>query len=257
MNKDSIDKLNQLVGEFFDRNPKVDWIPAKEMMKPLIENGIFRKDEKNGLPLRKVLRALDKEDQLSQIPLLHAERNGTSVYWYFVQEGAVYQSSDVPAENSKRQQNILIKEQSDEYYIVDLCDEILTAKASRRHKFGFLLGDFHKDEKTRTALPVDAYYRELNLVLLFSEKQKNLSGEAYAKSDRMTISGVTRSEQRKVYDQRKRSALESKNIDYIEIDYSSFKVNGRNKLTRDVEGDTKILTAILKDHIKPEESIFE
>ena len=134
---------------------------------------------------------------------------------------------------------------------------MLKAKASRRHKFGFLLGDFHKDEKTRTALPVDAYYRELNLVILFSEKQKNLSGEAYAKSDRMTISGVTRSEQRKVYDQRKRSALDSKSIEYIEIDYSSFQVNGRNRLTRDIKADTKILTDILKDHIRPEESTSE
>lgn len=42
------------------------------------------------------------------------------------------------------------REQSDESYVIDLCDEVLGIKASRQHKFDFLTGD------TGHRLPVDA-----------------------------------------------------------------------------------------------------
>ena len=49
---------------------------------------------------------------------------------------------------------------SDEFYVINLCDEVLGANASRQHTFDFLRGDGTPGRW----LPVDAYYPELNLV---------------------------------------------------------------------------------------------
>ena len=57
------------------------------------------------------------------------------------------------------------KEKRDESYVVNLCDEVLGLKALRQYRFPFLLGD------TGKALPVDAYYKEKNLVVEYCERQ--------------------------------------------------------------------------------------
>ena len=54
---------------------------------------------------------------------------------------------------------------TDESYVIDLCDELLGITASRQHRFEFLKGD------AGTKLPVDAYYKPLNLVIEYREKQ--------------------------------------------------------------------------------------
>ena len=54
---------------------------------------------------------------------------------------------------------------SDEYYVIDLCDEVLGRKAERQKRFDFLKGD-----KGHT-LPVDAFYKDLNLVIEYYERQ--------------------------------------------------------------------------------------
>ena len=56
---------------------------AKEFMPLFIENGIFNKDYREGLPIRKVLRALDTENSLDKIPYVHAERKSKITNWYF------------------------------------------------------------------------------------------------------------------------------------------------------------------------------
>ena len=43
-------------------------------MPALINAGVFTKDHKKGLPLRKILRKLDTENSLDKIPFVHAER---------------------------------------------------------------------------------------------------------------------------------------------------------------------------------------
>lgn len=45
--------------------------------------GIFNKDYREGLPIRKVLRALDTENSLDKIPYVHAERKSKITNWYF------------------------------------------------------------------------------------------------------------------------------------------------------------------------------
>ena len=212
----------------------------------MIAAGVFYKDEKKGLPLRKVLRTLDEAKELDKIPLVHAERKGIDTYWYLVREGAQYVTKDVVLPVSNKEQAIQKRKNSDEYYLVGLCNELLNEKAVHQHKFNFLLGDFHRDGKTRTALPIDAFYTDLNMAIEFYEKEDETSEDATT----LTISKVNRSEQRKKYAQRKRDVLKEKEIDLIEMDYDEFECDEEQKLVRNKEADVKILKEILKDFIK-------
>lgn len=55
-------------------------------MNLFIENGIFKKNNKDGLPIRQLLRELDKENQLNKIPYIYVERKKKNVNWYFYSE---------------------------------------------------------------------------------------------------------------------------------------------------------------------------
>lgn len=253
MSEENIAKINEVIEGYFSNTSKEDWMPAKVIMPDLVKAGVFKKDEKNGMPLRKVFRALDKDNALDKIPFVHAERNGENTYWYLVRKGASYVPKD-PNDSGvpKGQQRKAARASSDENYIINLCDELLQQNASRQHKFGFILGDMHKDEKTRTALPVDVYYKESNLVIEFLQK-KDEEDLVSKNANRKTISGVGRAEQRKIYDLRKRKALKGKDIPVIEIDYASFECDDTKKLARNKDKDIKILKKLLKDFIKEEE----
>lgn len=254
MNEELIKIINETASQYFQNNPEVDFIPAKKLMPSLIAAKAFVKDEKNGLPLRKVLRALDKDAELNKIPLLHAERNEKDVYWYFVKEGAKYTSND-PEGPTKKEIKKGVITRNDENYLIDLCDEILGKKCSRQHKFSFLLGDFHKDGKTKTALPVDAFYNDLNLVLEFLQSDKTYKNLDHA--DKKTISGVTREEQRILYHNRKVEGLKSKEINLIIIKYDLFTLDENHKIIRNEERDLATLEKALKHYIVEEEKSEE
>src|SRR5690606_26367561 len=81
MNK--IDLINQVVKLYFDHNRSQVEVPAKDLMPYFIKAGTFVKDEKNGLPIRKVLRDLDKKNQLHLIPFVYADRKKINTNWYF------------------------------------------------------------------------------------------------------------------------------------------------------------------------------
>ena len=246
MSEEKIAGINEVIADYFKNNPTTEWIPVKKIMPEMIAAGVFYRDEKKGLPLRKVLRTLDEAKELNKIPSVHAERKGIDTYWYLVREGTKYVTKDVVLPVSNKEQAIQKRENSDEYYLVGLCNELLNEKAVHQHTFNFLLGDFHRDGKTRTALPIDAFYANLNMAIEFYEKEDETSEDATM----LTISKVNRSEQRKKYAQRKRDVLKEKEIDLIEMDYDEFECDEEHKLVRNKEADVKILTEILKDFIK-------
>lgn len=250
MSKDITVKINDVIETYFKENPKKEWIPVKEIMPHLIKAGVFAKDNKKGLPLRKVLRALDKENKLDKIPSVHAERKESNVYWYLVQKGFKYVSQEPVKEVTRKQKAISRRESSDEYYLIGLINELLDTKASHQHTFNFLLGDLHKNGKKRTELPLDAYYKDLNLVVEFIMKEDSDSDEHADKEEKMTISGVSRSEQRRIYRLRKRSVLKEEEINLIEIEYEMFECDNNNKLVRNKECDIQVLQGLLKNYIK-------
>jgi hypothetical protein len=78
----------------------------------------------------------------------------------------------------------------DEIYVVDLCDELFGLRASRQHRFEWLVGDPARDGRARQ-LPVDAYYEELDLVVEYRELQHDQPVKFFDKADRMTIRAST------------------------------------------------------------------
>lgn len=131
---------------------------------------------------------------------------------------------------------------SDEYYIIDLCDEVLGMEASRQHKFDFLVGD------ADTKLPVDAYYEPLNLVVEYHEKQHSEKVPFFDKDTKITVSGVPRGEQRKIYDQRRQDVLPKHGIKLVIISYTDFD-SSKNKIKRNKDNDILVIKRILNDYI--------
>ena len=113
---------------------------------------------------------------------------------------------------------------SDEAYVIDLCDRALRHIANRAHRFSFLLGD------TGNSLPVDAYYPGINLVIEYHERQHTEAVPCF--DQRRTASGVSRGEQRALYDQRRREELPKHGITLVEFDYRDFPHDRRRRLKR-------------------------
>jgi hypothetical protein len=126
----------------------------------------------------------------------------------------------------------------DECYVINLCDQILGERALRQHCFDFLRG------VTGKMLPIDAYYAELNLVIEYHEKQHSESVSFF--DHRLTASGVNRGEQRRQYDERRRTVLPQHGITLIEICYSELKHSNQKRLTRDKELDMEVLKGKLR-----------
>ncbi|MDO4980863.1 MAG: hypothetical protein Q4E58_08165 [Prevotellaceae bacterium] len=84
MNNAKIEKINQVLADFFEQNKGIKRIPAKDMMDDFVDAGIFKMDyDRAGLPIRNVLRELDKNNQLDLIPYVVVERKARNSYWFF------------------------------------------------------------------------------------------------------------------------------------------------------------------------------
>lgn len=82
-NRSLIKEVNQSIENTF-KHTSIDVLKPKDIMNDLIIRGIFKKDHRNGLPLRNLLRTLEKDSQLNLIPSLKIERKPKNIYWYFV-----------------------------------------------------------------------------------------------------------------------------------------------------------------------------
>ena len=83
-NEEKIARINEVVTDYFKNNLSVNKILAKDLMPEFIKAGIFNKDyERKELPIRKLLRELDRNNELDKIPSLLPERKSINTYWYF------------------------------------------------------------------------------------------------------------------------------------------------------------------------------
>lgn len=139
------------------------------------------------------------------------------------------------------------RKDSDESYVIDLCDEVLGESALRQHTFDFLRGDPYAASPYGKKLPVDAYYPSKNIVVEYREKQHSEAVPLF--DNKATVSGVSRGEQRKRYDQRRREVLPQYGIKLVEIPYSSFKVDSRKKIIRNKREDIDVVRNILSEYI--------
>lgn len=133
------------------------------------------------------------------------------------------------------------KENSDESYVIDLCDEVLNEKASRQHRFDFLRGDSMKSGKQGRKLPVDAYYISKKIVVEYYEKQHTEKVYFFDKPERKTVSGVPRGEQRKIYDKRRAEVLPQHGIQFVIISYNDFNYDKNKRIIRDKKHDLEVI----------------
>ena len=134
---------------------------------------------------------------------------------------------------------------SDEKYVLDLFEELIGEKYYWQMKFETLLGDPGKRGRRRK-LPVDGYFSNANLIVEYREKQHFQSVEIMDK--RMTISGVPRGEQRKIYDFRKEKWASDNNVKFIIIKYNELAYQKNGKLKRDKNFDKVIINKILENN---------
>lgn len=146
-------------------------------------------------------------------------------------------------EESKAEVAMAPRAHSDEAYVIDLCDHLLGMKALRQWRFPFLLGDPGRNGRC-VRLPVDAFYPEISLVVEYHERQH---GEPVPFFDRrITVAGVSRGEQRRLYDERRRAVLPDHGMRLAVICYSELAHTGAGRLLREQERDGHAIRAALE-----------
>ena len=133
---------------------------------------------------------------------------------------------------------------SDEAYVLDLCDAILGECASRQHRFDWLVGDPGRDGRSRT-LPVDAYHAARRLVIEYRELQHDEPVAHFDKPDVLTVSGVHRGIQRRIYDKRRATEIPAHGLRLIVIKPADLAADRRGRLLRTREPDLAALHTLL------------
>lgn len=258
---DKLFRINQVLERYFQQHPNSGRIMAKDLMPTFIREGVFSKDHRNGLPIRKVLRELDKKKQLHKIPYVIADRKAVNTNWFFapvnhskqptittesLPENVDLKTTSSPNNRTKNGRTNT-RNHSDEHYIIDLCDEVAGVSSLRQHKFSFLQGD-PGIRGNRAALPVDAWYESLNLVVEYHERQHTEAVKVFDK--RSTVSGVSRGEQRKIYDQRRISVLDENKIALVILSVNEFDHDSSKRLRRNREKDLATVRCKLTPFIK-------
>lgn len=127
---------------------------------------------------------------------------------------------------------------SDEYYVLTLCDEILGVPGTRQARFDWLRGDPSPARSHGTKLPVDGYWSDLRLVVEFQEEQHSAPSPFFDR--RHTVSGMGRGEQRRRYDERKRMLIPEHGLRLVVIEKSEFVLRSR-KIDRDHARDLQVV----------------
>ncbi len=237
--KQIIDNINAALKRYFTENPNAGLVPAKDLMPYFIQANIFQKDDKNGLPIRRILRELDDTNNLSLIPFAIKQQKAINRNWFFSDTDKQLEHIDgksISLKGNVKKYN-RSREDSDEYYVIGLCDEVLGHKAVHQATFDFLKDD------NGTGLKVDAYYEPLRLVVEYLEIQhfkKGMFGNKYCPASKMH-----RDEQRALYDQRRRDILPKHGIKLVEMPYYEFAFNQKWRLLRNRDEDIVVVKRLL------------
>jgi hypothetical protein len=154
--------------------------------------------------------------------------------------GADHQPDARTATGSPGEQQRSRRTDSDEAYVLDLCDELLGERSQRQHCFDWLLGDPNERGQQRR-LPVDAYYPNRKLVIEYHERQHAEAIEFFDKPDRLTVSGISRGEQRRLYDQRRMDEIPRRGLTLVIINAPDLDSSPRGRLRRNREQDIQEL----------------
>lgn len=134
---------------------------------------------------------------------------------------------------------------SDEHYVLDLCDEILGSAGLRQARFEWLRGDPSEARPQGAMLPVDGFWRERGIVVEFHEEQHTKPSPFFDR--RQTVSGTDRGEQRRIYDERKAATIPVHGLRLVTIDKSAFHIRSK-RIVREHVRDFAIVQEYLREH---------
>ena len=138
---------------------------------------------------------------------------------------------------------------ADEAYALALCDEVVGSPSVREARFDWLRGDPGKG-RVGVPLPVDAFWPELNLVVEFYEYQHDRPNAHFDKPDRITVSGVPRAEQRRLYDARRVELLPAHGITLVVLRKGELTLTPRGSLAREKGSDLAVVSAKLAPFLR-------
>ena len=78
-----IGRIDQVLKDYFETNPNLTEISARELMPIFIQKGIFYKNHGDGIPIRNLLRILKNENKLSLLKHTKVIRHPVNRRWYF------------------------------------------------------------------------------------------------------------------------------------------------------------------------------
>lgn len=113
MKIDNLNQINNAIAAYFVKYPSPSKVAAKDLMPFFIKQGIFEKDHRNGLPIREILRELDRKKQLHLIPSVLAERKTVNTNWFFISTENPNQESKKETSKAKEPKTILIEEHAE------------------------------------------------------------------------------------------------------------------------------------------------
>lgn len=132
-----------------------------------------------------------------------------------------------------------------------LCDAILGEPASRQHRFDWLVGDPGRNGRDST-LPVDAYYAARRLVVEYRERQHDEPVAHFDKPNVLTVSGVHRGIQRRIYDERRAVEIPAHGLHLIVVKPRDLAADRRGRLCRTREADLAALRDLLSTFTRSE-----
>lgn len=109
-----------------------------------------------------------------------------------------------------------------ERYLVTLLETIL-GPADRTKRFAWAVGDPSPKTGRVAKLPFDAVWERRKLIVEVDEEQHRDATPFFDKPHRLTVSGVPRREQRRLYDIRKRTAAAAQGYVVVAIEWSRRK----------------------------------
>jgi hypothetical protein len=137
------------------------------------------------------------------------------------------------------------REESDEAYVLDLCDDAMGVAGTRQHRFDWLLGDPGRTGHRRR-LPVDGYWADHQLVVEYRELQHDGPNAFFDKPERLTVSGVHRGQQRTIYDARRDELIPAHGLRLVVIKPSDLDATSRGRLRRSADQDIKAVAQMLR-----------
>lgn len=133
----------------------------------------------------------------------------------------------------------------DQRYVTSLLVELLGSAHTER-RFDWARGDGRRPDAVGSMLPFDAVWEGRRLIVEVDERQHTEAVEFFDKPDRLTVSGVHRGEQRRMYDERKVRLARERGYTVVRIPTAALAQRGR-RLAQDRVGDRKVILRLLED----------